>query len=158
MPNYIQPDDPRILIFGSRLWIDRKRLNRKLDNLLSLMHRPVICHGNEDGADKIAEEWAFSKRYNVMRFHADWRRLGKEAGAKRNVQLVKYVADRRPAFAICFGEDKYTPDLIRLCRKYKVKLRIIEEKKEKKIGTSSQAPPKYLELRRRARERRSRPE
>lgn len=98
----------RILIFGSRDWVDSDAL---ADAVMDWLHddfernRPdvswpeyrdqvVIVHGAcPTGADAFAEEFAEIKGFKTERHPADWGKHGKAAGPIRNREMAAADAD-----------------------------------------------------------------
>lgn len=98
---------PRILITGSRDWVDTKRIN---DALFSAAIDLITYNGAEKvtlvsgacptGADNIAERLAglHPEIFDIERHPADWETHGKRAGYVRNAEMVKLGADVCLAF------------------------------------------------------------
>jgi hypothetical protein len=91
----------RVLVTGSRTWTDVAKLDEQLD-IANMTHRGrmVLVHGAcPTGADALAEAWARKNRVPVETYPADWDRLGKSAGFKRNQLMV----DTRPDVVLSFN-------------------------------------------------------
>jgi YspA, cpYpsA-related SLOG family len=105
----------RILVTGSRDWVDRLTIARELVRYISetsvlltdSQGLPVdwdtqgwtIIHGDcPTGADAWADEFAIGNFIAVERHHADWREHGKRAGFLRNEEMVDAGADICLAF------------------------------------------------------------
>lgn len=100
----------RLLITGSRTWIDtdtlRQALNETLDTLdLAAIEagapKLTVVHGAcPTGADQLADEWAAENPewVDVERHPADWGRYAHIAGVVRNQQMIRAGADRCLAF------------------------------------------------------------
>lgn len=96
----------RVLVTGSRDWVDSSLIVEKLDaekNLaLSGAKRMIVVHGDcRTGADRIAHSWAVDANVNVERYPARWRPLGvynPHAGLVRNRLMVEKGADVVLAF------------------------------------------------------------
>lgn len=119
---------PRVIVCGSRDWKDKDLLFRKLTIMTKNLHNPIICTGAAPGADRLAEEWAFSRSYTVWRFHAEWEKHGKSAGMIRNRDMAKKACERMPAYCIAFWKNRSpgTRDMIQTAKKFGMKLRIVE--------------------------------
>lgn len=65
---------------------------------------PTIIHGAARGADTLAGEEALDLGFWVQRFPADWKRHGRGAGFKRNLEML----DRDPDLVIAFGQGRGT--------------------------------------------------
>jgi len=74
-------------IVGSRTFADRV----KFDYYLSLIQAPFdgIVSGGAAGADRLAEMFARDYKIPIQVFNPDWKKHGKEAGFKRNWDIVK---------------------------------------------------------------------
>ncbi|HEY6493290.1 MAG TPA: SLOG family protein [Trebonia sp.] len=95
----------RLLITGSRDWLDRQRINGALDAILAQCQMQprktlVVVHGDAPrGADAIARRWASVKLgataadVREERHPADWGTHGKRAGMVRNAEMVSAGAD-----------------------------------------------------------------
>ena len=86
----------RIIIAGSREFIDQYRLNKVCNWIFAykkIAYSDVeIISGTCRGADIMGEN--FAKVYNipVKRFPADWKLYGKNAGNVRNRQMAEYAS------------------------------------------------------------------
>lgn len=107
----------RILVCGSRTWQEALAIWTILDGLNS---RPdeqvVVIHGDANGADTVAAEWAMVRDAEVEAYPADWDRYGKRAGYVRNQQMLD---EGKPDMVWAFrskGESKGTDMMIDLAR------------------------------------------
>lgn len=91
----------RVLITGSRTWVDNRLIYDELDTMrFSLRGHLTIVHGGcPKGADAIASRWArgFDDVSEVIH-RADWSQFGRSAGPRRNAEMVKAGA----AFCLAF--------------------------------------------------------
>lgn len=114
----------RLCVCGSRHFDDYDLLCRKLDKLTEKIKEKrkivivtgagagiVIGNRKRQGADALAEKWAYERRYSLLRFHADWNKHGKAAGPIRNSEMIE---EGQPDAVIAFwdGESKGTKDTI----------------------------------------------
>lgn len=93
----------RILFTGSRSWDDRTAIWVALDIIAKAVlesgyDRIVLVHGAcPTGGDAHADAWYRARRgempLGVERWPANWKELGKKAGAMRNVWMVQSGAD-----------------------------------------------------------------
>ena len=102
----------RVLVTGSRDWPDRDIVFRRLDALHAICpdgHTFVVVHGDcPTGADRHARQWCEVMLSNEVggspvveeRHPAQWQRLGKSAGFKRNAEMVALGADWCLAFIL----------------------------------------------------------
>ena len=92
----------RILITGSREWIDKSTLNEAIgDEYIKsgLDHEDItLVHGTAPGADSMAAELAEYFGFNIEAYPADWEKHGRRAGFVRNAEMVKLGADICLAF------------------------------------------------------------
>jgi|SRR4029450_8550930 len=74
-----------VIVTGSRDWSDAELLGRVL-----AMHKPeLVVQGGARGADALANEWAHKASVYCVTIPADWDRWGKNAGAKRNIEMLE---------------------------------------------------------------------
>lgn len=108
----------RVLVTGSRQWLDQKKLYDELDAVfIEWMRRAVwdvavaedgftVVHGNAPGADTLANQWVWDKRGEAftpsVEVHpAQWAVHGRRlAGKIRNTEMVKLGADIVLAFFV----------------------------------------------------------
>lgn len=90
----------RIVITGSRHWIDRERIRKVIELALNqAMERDetlFVRHGdNPKGADHLAsnivQQYVSSGLYKIVEepYPADWTRYGKSAGMRRNNEMIE---------------------------------------------------------------------
>jgi hypothetical protein len=107
----------KIAVVGSRTFNNYDYLVRKLDEIIfgieefGDIHNFEIVSGGARGADRMAEWYAEFREYPIRIFPADWDKLGRSAGYKRNKQIIDY-ADIVTAF--WDGESKGTKHSINL--------------------------------------------
>lgn len=82
----------RIIIAGGRDFNNMNLLEeyfKGLQDELGLEYNKVICiSGTARGADKLGEEYAKFKGWEIERYPADWSKYGKSAGYIRNKQMA----------------------------------------------------------------------
>lgn len=117
----------RILVTGSREWIDRAEIRDALDRSIAMFLAKAkdgnitVVHGAARGADTIADQHAESRGW-VREPHpvlpADWDRYGKSAGHRRNAAMVAAGADVCLAFPLnwAYGQSRGTRDCVDLAR------------------------------------------
>ena len=81
-----------------------------------------IIVGGAQGADTLAERWARESGLNYQVFPANWKKYGKSAGYKRNVQMID-VSDELISF--WDGESKGTKHTIDYARSKLVPVTIV---------------------------------
>jgi hypothetical protein len=99
--------DFRVLVTGSREWADHQFIRNVLDTCRGRAGGMIVVHGdNPRGADSIAAQWVVDTfRYATDGawvaadpHPADWKRLGRAAGAARNQVMADKGADLCYAF------------------------------------------------------------
>ena len=118
-------DTFRVIVAGGRKFNDYPLLENKLDNILSEVcktHTVHIVSGRAFGADKLGEQYASSKKLDVIPYPADWKKYGKSAGYKRNA-LMADNADALVAF--WDGKSRGTMHMIDLAKSKGLKIRVI---------------------------------
>lgn len=97
----------RVIVSGSRDWVDSDMIWNALDGVLDAHHSYdnvlVVVHGNAPGADSIANHWVIHRQrqdWNVEpeAHPAQWTRHGRRAGPLRNQEMVDAGADLVLAF------------------------------------------------------------
>jgi len=92
----------RILITGSRDYSDKNRIRRVFINVMKKFDNydgyVLISGACPTGADRIAEEVAKGLEWKIERYPAEWSKHGKNAGPKRNQEMVNSGADICLAF------------------------------------------------------------
>lgn len=99
----------RILVTGSRGWLDGQAIFLALDRQYDLAGGPggdglTVVHGGAIGADRLAGNWVMLRRQagfiNVREeiHRPDWNFYGKKAGFLRNLHMVELGADVCLAF------------------------------------------------------------
>lgn len=100
------PSVLRILVCGSRDWIDEDRIANELANYadrpVEVIHgaasRRNIDTGEEESADMLADRVARLYGYEVRRFPADWGTHPRRGGILRNLRML----DERPDLVLAF--------------------------------------------------------
>ena len=129
----------RIIIAGKRDFYDFNRLSRFCDNIIKPLENSfskiTIISGNALGTDRMGEEYAKQRNYNLIIFPAKWFEFGKKAGPIRNSQMADYaISDNAEALLIAFwnGESKGTADMINKAKNKNMKIFIDYINKEEK--------------------------
>jgi hypothetical protein len=111
----------KVIIAGSRVFNDYKRLCSVCDYMLQNQKEIEIVSGTALGADILGEKYAQEHGYEIKRFQAEWNKFGKSAGYKRNEEMAKY-ADALIVF--WNGSSKGTKHMINLAKQYNLKIKI----------------------------------
>ena len=115
----------RVIIAGSRDFTDYRLLCQKCDAFLSSKRQDsniVIISGTARGADRLGEQYAAERGYQIERYPADWERDGKAAGYIRN----KRMADNADALiAFWDGQSRGTKNMIAIARERNLETRVV---------------------------------
>jgi len=109
----------RVLITGSRDWVDRLAVWSILNQELEAAHGElIVVHGAARGADDIADRWAWGAiqagaSVEVESHPALWEIQGKAAGIIRNKQMANLGADVCYAFPL--KDSRGTQHMIACC-------------------------------------------
>lgn len=112
----------KVIIAGGRNFNDYNKLKKVCDHLLKNQSNIEIVSGTARGADQLGERYAKETGYKLKKFPADWKKYGKLAGYKRNIQMANY-ADALIAF--WDGKSKGTRNMIDISKQLKIKNRVI---------------------------------
>jgi len=106
----------RIIIAGTRTFNDYQLLEKTLDDIIRQENiiNPIIISGTANGADKLGEQYALNRGYQVMQFKPKWDEHGKSAGFIRNKEMADN-ADLLVAF--WDGKSKGTAMMIDIMKK-----------------------------------------
>ena len=99
-----------ILVCGGRNFADKRRLTSALDLLCAGTRPKRIIHGGAKGADRLADEYARNRGFDVVEYAADWNTYGRSAGVRRNAQMLE---EGKPEIAVAFAGGKGTSDMVR---------------------------------------------
>ncbi len=112
----------KVIIAGGRKFDDFNKLSLVCDEFLKDQINIEIVSGAYKGADLLGERYAAERNYLIKQFPADWRRYGKSAGQKRNVEMANY-ADM--LIALWDGKSKGTKNMIDLASKEGLKVKVV---------------------------------
>lgn len=115
----------KVIIAGTRSFADYSLLRSACDKYLSQKgqtHDIIIVSGTARGADKLGEQYARERDYQVQPFPADWEKNGRAAGYMRNADMANY-SDALIAF--WDGQSKGTRNMIETARKKGLAVRVI---------------------------------
>lgn len=120
-----------IIIAGSRGFNDSARLHSECDKVLEKViseNRPVVViSGAAKGADKLGEQYAKERGFELRIFPADWDSHGKLAGRIRNEEMAQ---EADGAIVFWDGSSPGSAHMIRVMKLLGKKLRVIEYKRE----------------------------
>lgn len=114
----------RIIVAGGRKFANYELLAAKMDAFTKDLDFTdlEIVSGGARGADLLGERWALENEVPVMRFAAEWDRLGKSAGFRRNDQMREYATH---LVAFWDGKSKGTRHMIALAARHRLKVRVV---------------------------------
>lgn len=91
----------RVIVAGGRDFKDYDYLSKSLDIICCHIPFTEVVSGKQKtydkklkvfyGADYLGERWAISKNIKVVGFQAEWKKYGRPAGPKRNMEMAKYA-------------------------------------------------------------------
>ncbi len=133
----------RAIIAGKRDFNDFNRLCKYCDNILKVYKESfdqiTIISGNALGTDRMGEEYAKLRGYNLMVFPAEWFKYGRRAGIIRNAQMADYAtSDNKEGILIAFwnGISKGTGNMIEQAQSKHMDVFIDMITKEKNINVN----------------------
>lgn len=80
-------------------------VERELDSIVREHNVDHIVSGGAKGADRFGELYAIDHDLDITIYKPDWKKYGKSAGYRRNVQII---SDSDIVFAIWDGQSKGT--------------------------------------------------
>jgi hypothetical protein len=102
-----------VLVCGGRRFYDGAKLAQTLDWLHHDRCFGVVITGDEYGTDSLTAEWAKVRSVTCEVYHADWLRLGREAGRIRNERML---AEGRPELVVAFPGGRRTAHIVAIAR------------------------------------------
>ncbi len=118
----------RLLICGSRDWINKSIIKHEVELLHTNSRIEVIIHGGCRGADLLGAKVAQELNIPIEEYIVDWNKYGKSAGPRRNQKMID---DGKPDFVLAFHDDidssKGTLDMILRSQKHKINYKIVRE-------------------------------
>lgn len=132
-------DNDSLIIAGSRdlhetTGIGQDDFNKMVDHISANLDRSKlrVISGGANGADLMGERWAHVNNVPIVRFDADWDRLGKSAGMIRNYLLAHsgthLAAYMKP------GGSTGTQMMIGIAEKENIKTRVITLKAKESLS------------------------
>jgi len=130
----------RILVTGSRTWLNRRLLNAVLTAVNDITPITVVHGGAPRGADAMAHRWALANERDIEVYPERWSSEGrKTAGHIRNRRMV----DTAPAAVVAFLAEEATPGTsgcISLVRAAGIKLAVFRP------DSGLELPERWLQL------------
>jgi hypothetical protein len=105
----------KILVCGGRHYSDYKKVKAVLDE------QPIttIVHGDQSGADALADKYGKEKDIPVKRYPADWIPLGRAAGPIRNKKMLDM---ENPDMVIAFPGGPGTRNMVKQAQQRNIKV------------------------------------
>lgn len=103
----------RVLVCGGRNYGNRIRVYQILDELLARHPNLMLIQGGARGADRLAKEWAMSRKVPNEEYPADWNKYGKAAGYRRNVVMADQL-DPATDFVVAFPGGVGTQHMVNI--------------------------------------------
>jgi hypothetical protein len=122
-------DNFKVIIAGSRGFSNYKLLREQCNKYLREKRRTcniIIVSGHARGADTLGEKYAQDEGFDLEIYPAQWKKLGKQAGYRRNEQMAE-VADALIAF--WDGESKGTKHMIDIMNAKSLQVKVVEYEK-----------------------------
>lgn len=118
--------DFKVIIAGTRDFVDYQLLRQKCDNILS--HKVhnfniVVVSGTARGADRLGERYARERGFQIERYPADWNRDGNAAGPIRNALMTD---NAEALIAFWDGQSAGTKNMIWTARNKGLAVRVIK--------------------------------
>lgn len=119
-------DNFKVIIAGSRGFSNYKLLREQCNKFLREKRKTsniIIVSGHARGADALGEKYAQDEGFALEIYPAQWKKLGKQAGYRRNEQMAE-VADALIAF--WDGSSKGTKHMIDIMNEKNLLVRVVE--------------------------------
>jgi hypothetical protein len=119
-------DNFKVIIAGSRGFSNYKLLREQCNKFLREKRKTnniIVVSGHARGADTLGEKYAQDEGFALEIYPAQWKKLGKQAGYRRNEQMAE-VADALIAF--WDGSSKGTKHMIDIMREKNLLVRVVE--------------------------------
>lgn len=119
-------DNFKVIIAGSRGFSNYKLLREQCNKFLREKRKTsniIVVSGHARGADFYGEKYAQDEGFALEIYPAQWKKLGKQAGYRRNEQMAE-VADALIAF--WDGSSKGTKHMIDIMNEKNLLVRVVE--------------------------------
>ena len=120
-----------VIIAGSREFSNydllRDVCDKALENKVAAGYKIVIVSGHANGADSLGEKYAQERGYELKIYEAEWQKLGKAAGHKRNAKMAE-IGNALIAFFADGAKSPGTKNMVEQARKKNLIIREIYEK------------------------------
>ena len=118
-------DNFKVIIAGSRGFSNYKLLREQCNKYLREKRKTcniIIVSGHARGADTLGEKYAQDEGFALEIYPAQWKKLGKQAGYRRNEQMAE-VADALIAF--WDGQSHGTKSMISLAKRKGLQVAVV---------------------------------
>ncbi len=102
----------RAIVCGGRDFEDYGFLRDFLDVIAREHGIDMVIEGGADGADALARRWARDRATPRLTVPADWYGFGRQAGPKRNAEMLTHAPD----IVIAFPGGRGTADMVNKAR------------------------------------------
>jgi predicted Rossmann fold nucleotide-binding protein DprA/Smf involved in DNA uptake len=119
-------DNFKVIIAGSRGFSNYKLLREQCNKFLREKRKTsniIVVSGHARGADTLGEKYAQDEGFTLEIYPAQWKKVGKRAGYRRNEQMAE-VADALIAF--WDGSSKGTKHMIDIMNEKNLLVRVVE--------------------------------
>jgi hypothetical protein len=110
----------RVAVVGGRDFDDYDLMKKTLDEIQDV---DLIVSGGSEGADNLAERYAYEKSIKMKVFKPNWNMFGRQAGFLRNIDIINN-ADMVVAF--WDGMSRGTKHSIDIAKKGNIKTVVVE--------------------------------
>lgn len=107
-----------VVVFGGRTYANANYLNAAMDAFHRNCPIRLLIEGGAPGADHHAKQWAIDRGVPHITCRADWQRMGKSAGPKRNREM----AAAKPDWAVAFPGGNGTKDMFDVCEQNQIEV------------------------------------
>lgn len=113
----------KVLVCGGREYENEQRVK----NVLDLIHEnrgPIthVIHGSAEGADLLADQWAWKNGIQPVACDANWSRYGKRAGHERNSRML----DLYPILVVAFPGGAGTMNCVEQAQRRGIEVQMVD--------------------------------
>ena len=122
----------RLIITGTWTFNDEAlfytTINSVLSNYPKDKYKIIIVSDCVEGPGSMAIKYAKDHDYEIKKFPAEWDKLGKSAGIRRNLQMAQYASDiHHTGLLVVFWDENSpgTKNMIEVAQRYGIPTNII---------------------------------
>lgn len=104
----------KIIVCGGRSFYDYRYLDMALEVIDQQRVISHLVHGDANGADRLAAQWALYREINCTPYPADWGNHKLGAGPIRNRVMMETNKDA--AYLVAFPGDRGTKDMMNVAK------------------------------------------